>query len=87
MVIKGRVQGVSYRYWASGEAQARRLAGYVRNRSDGAVEAEFHGPSADVDDMVSACHQGPAFARVDSVDVLDVAYENDHRSFEIRSTV
>lgn len=41
------------------EARKRGLAGWVRNRKDGTVEAVFAGPAEQVDDMVQACHQGP----------------------------
>src|SRR5581483_7758284 len=59
LVISGRVQGVSYRYWAVGEARNRHLDGWVRNRRDGTVEAAFGGPAATVDEMIEACKKGP----------------------------
>ncbi len=65
--IRGRVQGVCFRYWTTGEAAARGLGGWVRNRSDGSVEALFSGPAQKVDDMVEACWEGPPGARVNSV--------------------
>jgi acylphosphatase len=65
--IEGRVQGVWYRGWAVSEAQARHLSGWVRNRTDGSVEALFAGPKADVDAMLEACWQGPPAARVTKV--------------------
>lgn len=86
-MIKGRVQGVSFRYWTSGEAAKRGLAGFVRNRAEGAVEAEFHGLLPDVDDMVKACHRGPLTARVDAIDATDVPFQDDLCSFEILPTV
>lgn len=67
VVISGRVQGVSYRAWTEREARARGLAGHVRNRRDGAVEAVFSGPEADVDAMLAACRQGPPGASVEDV--------------------
>lgn len=65
--IEGRVQGVGYRYWAVAEATRRGLAGWVRNRSDGSVEALFHGPAPVVEDMIQACRRGPPSARVDRI--------------------
>jgi acylphosphatase len=44
--IVGRVQGVGYRAWTVDEARRRGLSGWVRNRSDGDVEAVFSGPPA-----------------------------------------
>lgn len=67
VVISGRVQGVSYRAWTEREARARGLAGHVRNRHDGTVEAVFSGPEAAVDAMLAACREGPPGARVDGV--------------------
>jgi acylphosphatase len=69
--IEGRVQGVSYRYWTLEEARALGLAGWVRNRPDGSVEALFSGPAERVAEMLMRCHDGPAAAAVTSVDVLE----------------
>ncbi|MAU41584.1 MAG: acylphosphatase [Kordiimonas sp.] len=68
-VISGKVQGVWFRDWTVQEAQKRHLDGWVRNRTEGTVEAMFVGDEADVDDMLHACESGPAAARVDRVDV------------------
>jgi acylphosphatase len=62
--IEGRVQGVWYRGWTVQEAVQRGLRGWVRNRSDGSVEALFAGPTPKVDAMVEACWRGPPAARV-----------------------
>jgi len=59
------VQGVWFRGWVTKEATARNLDGWVRNRTDGSLEAHFSGSAADVYDMVLACRQGPPMARVD----------------------
>jgi acylphosphatase len=67
--IEGRVQGVWYRGWTVQEAMIRGLSGWVRNRSDGSVEALFAGPAAEVDAMVEACWKGPPSARVTRVTV------------------
>jgi acylphosphatase len=67
VVIEGRVQGVCYRGWTVSEATARGLDGWVRNRSDGTVEAVFSGPAARVAAMVEACRRGPPAAAVSRV--------------------
>lgn len=67
VLIEGRVQGVWYRGWTVQEASARGLAGWVRNRFDGSVEAVFSGDPAAVDAMVEACKSGPSAARVRAV--------------------
>ncbi len=63
------MQGVGFRY--ATQAQARRLGvnGWVRNRSDGSVEALAHGPQDAVDAFVEWARRGPASAKVSSVDV------------------
>lgn len=62
--VEGRVQGVWFRAWTVQEATRRRLSGWVRNCHDGAVEAVFAGPRAEVEDMVAACRRGPPAANV-----------------------
>ena len=71
VVIRGRVQMVWFRAWTRQRAQELGLAGWVRNRDDGAVEAVFRGGSGLVDQMIQACHAGPPMAEVESVDVSD----------------
>ena len=66
--IRGRVQGVGYRYWAEVRAKDLGLAGYVRNLSDGSVEALLVGPPQDVGRMLSLCEEGPPHAEVTSVE-------------------
>ncbi len=69
LTIRGRVQGVSYRYWTVTEAMTRGLNGWVRNRADGSVEALVSGPARDVDYMIEACRQGPKAARVTDIEI------------------
>jgi acylphosphatase len=68
ILVCGRVQGVGYRAWVEGEASARNLEGWVRNRKDGSVEAVFAGPEDAVEAMIAKCHYGPGTARVDRID-------------------
>jgi acylphosphatase len=65
--ITGKVQGVFFRAWTQSEARARGLTGWVRNEADGSVTALLHGPGDAVQAMLSALHDGPQAARVDSV--------------------
>ena len=67
--ITGRVQGVGYRDWAMATGQRLGLSGWVRNRSDGSVEALVVGDDVSVGKMIEACRRGPTLARVDAVDV------------------
>lgn len=77
VVIRGRVQGVGYRYWTAREAERRCLDGHVRNRSDCGVEATFSGPADAVAAMLDACKLGPAGAVVSSVEAVDSANPPD----------
>ena len=67
--ITGRVQGVWYRGWTVSQARELGLAGWVRNVTDGSVEALVNGPKDTVDRLITLCHSGPPAARVEDVDV------------------
>ena len=81
--ISGRVQGVFFR--ASTRDRARKLgvSGWVRNLSDGRVEAVFEGEERKVDRMVSFCRKGPKRARVEDIEVKDEEIKGI-RGFEIK---
>ena len=63
VLISGLVQGVGFRYWASQRAEALGLAGWVRNRRDGSVEALVYGETDAVEEFVRACRLGPRHCR------------------------
>jgi acylphosphatase len=65
--VEGRVQGVGFRAWVEREARALSLAGFVRNRRDGSVEALFCGASEDVAAMIARCRAGPPASGVTAV--------------------
>ena len=69
LIIMGRVQGVSYRYWTVNEATERGVDGWVRNRRDGSVEASICGPLHAVNGMIEACREGPRAARVTQIEI------------------
>lgn len=66
--IYGRVQGVGYRYWAASRAEELELRGYVRNLTDGTVEALLIGAPHNVARMLALCSDGPLDAEVDRVE-------------------
>ncbi len=76
VVISGRVQGVWYRGAMKEEAERLGLAGWVRNRPDGAVEAAVEGNEAAVAAIVVWCWRGPPAARVQTVDTREEASED-----------
>jgi acylphosphatase len=83
VIVNGMVQGVGFRYYAEAQAGKLGLGGYVRNRSDGAVEAEIEGDDDAVERMLTWLHTGPRSASVESVQVTDLA-EHGEASFSIR---
>jgi acylphosphatase len=85
--IAGRVQGVSYRAWTCHVAGRLGLAGWVRNRRDGSVEALFAGSPADVEAMLEACRRGPRLAAVESVAVEEAPGHEPGAGFVQRETL
>ncbi|WP_181684570.1 acylphosphatase [Halorhabdus salina] len=81
--VSGRVQGVFFRATTEQTAREQGVDGWVKNLTDGRVEAVFEGPEAAVDAMIEFCHEGSPQARVENV---DVEYESPSGldSFEIR---
>ena len=67
-MIYGFVQGVGFRFGVERTARSHGVAGWVRNRPDGAVEAVFEGEPEDVEALVDFCRRGPRGAEVDRVD-------------------
>lgn len=86
LTVFGRVQGVGFRAFVLREAQRRGLRGWVRNRSDGSVEAVLIGADGAVAAVVAACDAGPPAARVDGVERLPIA-DDGSPDFAARSTV
>ena len=84
VIVHGRVQGVYFRYETQQIATQRDVVGWVRNRSDGTVEAVFEGVEDNVQDTLKWCQQGPPAARVDKLDVNWLPSEEKYDRFEIR---
>jgi acylphosphatase len=84
--IEGRVQGVGYRMWLSREAQRHGLAGWVRNRRDGSVEALLKGDDESLEEVVELCRNGPRMARIERIERSD-AEDDGSFGFEELPTV
>ena len=84
LVVRGRVQGVGFRYATVHAAARLRITGWVRNRADGSVEAVVQGSAEAVEAMVAWARRGPDAAIVESLEVS--AAEGEFASFEARPT-
>jgi acylphosphatase len=83
-VVRGRVQGVGFRWFVEREAHILQVAGWVRNNPDGTVEVLAQGTSDQLAGLHSRLREGPRAARVDNVDVSDAEPEAGLMSFQIR---
>jgi acylphosphatase len=83
VVAHGRVQGVAFRDATRRQASSRGVAGWVTNRSDGAVEAVFEGDPDAVESLVRFVREGPRAADVDRVDESEEEPEG-LSGFEVR---
>ena len=84
LIIRGRVQGVSFRAWAARQAQNYGVDGWVRNREDGGLEAILAGEPDAVRGVVEAFREGPETALV--TDVIELPTNDDPgQGFHIRA--
>ncbi|NWK96572.1 acylphosphatase [Sphingobium lactosutens] len=75
LMIHGRVQGVWYRAWTVETARDLGLAGWVRNRMDGSVEALVQGEEAAVDRFIALAREGSPAAQVSRIDATETPLE------------
>lgn len=67
VIVRGRVQGVGFRYWAVREARFLGVTGWVRNLDDGSVEVTAEGPRDSLLSLLASLRNGPSYADVESV--------------------
>ncbi len=80
--VRGRVQGVGFRYFVERAAAELKLTGYTRNLDDGRVEVYAAGPPAKLDELRQRLSKGPRFADVRGVDEQEAAVQ-PYSSFRI----
>jgi acylphosphatase len=83
-VVRGRVQGVGFRWFVEREAHILQIAGWVRNNPDGTVEVLAQGTRDQLSGLYSRLREGPRASRVDDVDVSDAEPIGGLTSFQIR---
>jgi acylphosphatase len=81
--ITGRVQNVGFRYYTKKTAYEMGLNGFVRNHSDGSVYIEVEGEEQILSRFVAWCHEGPVWAHVENVEVIDQPEQN-YLDFTVR---
>jgi acylphosphatase len=82
--VRGRVQGVGYRFFVRRVAVSLGLRGYVRNLLDGAVETVAEGTRGDLEALLAALWRGPSGARVDAVETSWTEATGAFSGFAIR---
>lgn len=82
-LVRGRVQGVGFRWFVEREAHMLGIAGWVRNNHDGSVEVLAQGTREQLSGLHSRLREGPRAARVDAVDVSDATPTDGLISFRI----
>jgi acylphosphatase len=83
-VIRGRVQGVGYRYWAVQIALGLGVRGYVRNLPNGDVEVHAEAEPSALAEFRAELERGPTMASVSEVIEKDVAVTGEYSSFHLR---
>jgi len=82
-LVRGRVQGVGFRWFVERQAHLLGIAGWVRNNADGAVEVFAQGTREQINNLLAQLRQGPRAARVDAVDESEVPLSQGLKTFRI----
>lgn len=75
--VRGRVQGVGFRYFTQTTAETYGVVGWVRNEADGSVCGEAQGSPESLDAFLAALREGPRFGRVDALETTPCALDDD----------
>ncbi len=84
VIIHGIVQGVYFRASTREKAVQLGVGGWVKNLSDGSVEALFEGEKKKVEEIVAWCYKGPPGAKVTNVDLTWETYKGEFKHFDVR---
>ncbi|KGP72325.1 acylphosphatase [Pontibacillus yanchengensis] len=85
LLVKGRVQGVGFRFSAQQKAKEFNITGWVRNRNDGSVEIEAEGQDEDMTSFIEAIKQGPSpYAKITDVDIDEASTLEGYKAFDIK---
>lgn len=85
-IVQGRVQGVSFRYFVTEQAERLGIKGWVRNRYNGDVEVTAEGARYSLEQLLRALHQGPPMANVSNVEAEWLPASGEFGAFWVRST-
>ena len=83
IIIKGKVQGVSFRYFTLKQARELEITGWVQNKPNGNVEAFAHGDKTNLELFITKLQQGSSFSRVDNVILNWELAEKNYSDFSI----
>ncbi len=83
IIVKGIVQGVSFRYFASYNARHYGIHGYVKNLVNGEVEIKAHGEQQSLQIFLDKIKLGPPAARIDDIQIEEDTEQTEYDSFEI----
>ncbi len=83
-VVKGRVQGVGFRFFTVRAARRHDVSGWVRNLPDGSVEVQAQGTASSLESFREDLNRGPAGAAVHCLEEIEVAASGDAGGFDVR---
>lgn len=83
LIVHGKVQGVFFRDFTNKTAHKLAIAGWVKNLSDGTVEACGYGTKSNIEFFVKELSAGPSAARVDNIDIEPIDFDSEYSSFKI----
>lgn len=81
--ITGRVQGVGFRHFTRKNAENLGVTGWVKNLSDGRVEAVFQGSEEQIEELIQRCKKGPVASYVQNIEIEKNSGEEDYKNFSV----